>query len=68
MSSWEIGRITFLLLSSCIASISILSLLTRIFWQYGNEIARLKEYEDLEKRLIALEQKAKKSWALSKAA
>ena len=27
----------------------------------GNEIARLKEYEDLEKRLIALEQKAKKS-------
>jgi hypothetical protein len=26
----------------------------------GNEIARLKEYEDLEKRLIALEQKAKK--------
>ena len=27
----------------------------------GNEIARLKEYEDLEKRLIALEQKAQRS-------
>jgi len=27
----------------------------------GNEIARLKEYEELEKRLIALEQKAQKS-------
>jgi len=27
----------------------------------GNEIARLKEYEELEKRLIALEQKAQRS-------
>ena len=27
----------------------------------GNELARLKEYEELEKRLIALEQKANKS-------